>query len=94
MGNRIDEFIILKPMGFAELEEILGSLKKGAPGYGGVGKDILFLSLPFISHSLFHIKKFPLTLWQAIKKVPPPLWTGGKQVPKNYHPQDLIMWFP
>ena len=98
MGNRIDESIFLKPMGIAELEEILGSLKKGAPGYDGVGKDILFISLPFISHSLLHILN--LSLAQGIfpdelkiANIIPLFKAEDPMLFNNYRPVSLLSIF-
>ena len=85
-------------MGFAELEEILGSLKKGAPGYDGVGKDILFTSLPFISHSLLHILNLSLSQGifpdeLKIANIIPLFKAEDPMLFNNYRPVSLLSIF-
>ena len=53
MGDRLLNSILISEVSFEEFSEILCSLKKCAPGYDEIDKDILFLSLPVIGNVLF-----------------------------------------
>ena len=98
LGTKVGESLLLKQVDYAELQEILCSLKKCAPGYDGIGKDVLFLSLPFICHTLVHLLN--LSLSQGIfpdelkvANIIPLFKSDDPMLFNNYRPVSLLSIF-
>ena len=60
LGNKLENSIFIEPVSAPELDDILKTLRKCAPGYDEINIDILNLCLPCIKHSLLFILNLSL----------------------------------
>ena len=98
LSSRVEESLFLKPLDYEELQEILDSLNRCAPGYDGISKDILFLSLPFICHSLLHMINLSLSQGvfpdeMKLANIIPLFKAEDPMLFNNYRPVSLLSIF-
>ena len=55
LRNRLENSIFLSSVNEKEFVDIMKSLKSGSPGYDGITKDIIDISLPYIQQLLIHL---------------------------------------
>ena len=61
LGDSVTNSIFLNQLTEKEFDEIFDSLKKCAPGYDEIGKDILQISLPFTKNPLIYLLNLSLS---------------------------------
>ena len=60
LGNKIENSISIEPVSAPELDDMLKTLRKCAPGYDEINIDILNPCLPCIKHSILYILNISL----------------------------------
>ena len=98
MGDRLLNSILISEVSFEEFSEILCSLKKCAPGYDEIDKDILFLSLPVIGNVLLGLLNFSLTQGVfpselKVSNIIPLFKAEDPMMFNNYRPVSLLSIF-
>ena len=95
LGNKLENSIFIEPVSAHELDDILKTLRKCAPGYDEINIDIFNLCLPCIKHSLLYILNlsllhgvFPNEL--KIAKVLPLFKSDDPMKFNNYRPVSLL----
>ena len=95
LGNKLENSIFIEPVSAPELDDILKTLRKWAPGYDEINIDIFKLCLPCIKHSLLYILNlslhqdvFPNEL--KIAYVFPLLKSDDPMKFNNYRPVSLL----
>ena len=98
MGDRLLNSILISDVSFEEFSEILGSLRKCAPGYDDIDKDILFLSLPVIGNVLLNLLNFSLAQGifpseLKVSNIIPLFKADDPMMFNNYRPVSLLSIF-
>ena len=95
MGGKVSNLIFLEPVTIYEIQNLVMSLKNGAPGYDEIKSDILKLSLQHIGEPLAHMCNmsliqgiFPQEL--KLANVLPLYKSGDPQLFSNYRPVSLL----
>ena len=95
MGEKVSNTIFLEPVTSYEIQNLVMSLKNGAPGYDEIKSDILKLSLQHIGEPLAHMCNmsliqgiFPQEL--KLANVLPLYKSGDPQLFNNYRPVSLL----
>ena len=95
MGEKVSNTIFLEPVTSYEIQNLVMSLKNGAPGYDEIKSDILKLSLQHIGEPLAHMCNmsliqgiFPQEL--KLANVLPLYKCGDPQLFNNYRPVSLL----
>ena len=98
LGERLLNSILISEVSYEEFSEILCSLKKCAPGYDEIDKDMLFLSLPVIGNVLLGLLNFSLTQGVfpselKVSNIIPLFKAEDPMMFNNYRPVSLLSIF-
>ena len=98
MGDRILQSILISEVTMEEFSEIICSLRKCAPGYDEIDKDILFMSLPTIGNVLLSLLNFSLSQGLfpnelKVANIIPLFKSEDPMMFNNYRPVSLLSIF-
>ena len=98
MGDSLVNSILMSEVSYEEFSEILSSLRKCAPGYDEIDRDILFISLPTIGNVFLNLLNFSLAQGifpneLKVSNIIPLFKAEDPMMFNNYRPVSLLSIF-